>query len=325
MKLTPEEEKKQIYYRDARTGGYYGKIWTSVGKCVFCDLRDKYIVFEENGIVMTVAMFAYIDGNLMIIPRRHIKSVKELTSSEWATIRKCMYMAKKMIRKVHDLPDIQYIIRDGGVKVNSTVQDHLHIHCVPFDAPDLNVWNYRKLKYTPFENAELFRNAEKSITKSSLQFNKKYAKPTSLQVFCDLVITNSQQEVLLEEKKLGDQTSSRYLTLPGGVIDANESSFEAGLAHKVLAATGLTVDQEQMKLIASRIAPPGGIDEGQVVSGDSSLEQLVWNTYKLQKFDEAAKLRLNSKSGRLVWVKLAELDAHSHILDEVKQAIRSAV
>ncbi|TAH32182.1 HIT domain-containing protein, partial [Candidatus Saccharibacteria bacterium] len=116
----------------------------------------------------------YIDGNLMIIPRRHIKSVKELTDSEWETVRKFMYIAKKIIRKVHELKDIQYVIRDGGAAVSSTVQDHLHIHCVPSDAPDMTVWNYRKLKYTPLENAELFRGQAKSIDKLSRRFEEKY-------------------------------------------------------------------------------------------------------------------------------------------------------
>src|ERR1700744_836704 len=170
MKLTPEEQEKQAYYRDARTGGYYGKIWTTVGKCVFCDLRDKYIVHEENGVVLTVALFAYIDGNVMIIPRRHVKSVKELTDSEWETVRKFMYIAKKIIRKSYDLKDIQYVIRDGGAAVNSTVQDHLHVHCIPSDAPDLTVWNYRQLKYTPLENAELLRRQAKAITTLSKRF-----------------------------------------------------------------------------------------------------------------------------------------------------------
>jgi diadenosine tetraphosphate (Ap4A) HIT family hydrolase len=174
MKLTPEEKKKQEYYRDARTGGYYGDIWTTVGKCVFCDLRDKYVVHEENGVVLTVALFAYIDGNLMIVPRRHIKSVKELTETEWETVRKFMYIAKKIIRKVHGLKDIQYVIRDGGLAVNSTVQDHLHIHCIPSDAPDLTVWNYRTLKNTPLENAELFRSQRKKIADLSQKFDEKY-------------------------------------------------------------------------------------------------------------------------------------------------------
>lgn len=172
--MTEEERKKQQYYRDARTGGYYGDIWTTVGKCVFCDMRDKYIFYEENGIVMTVALFAYIDGNIMIVPRRHIKSVKELTPSEWETVRKFMYLAKKMVRKVHGLKDIQYVLRDGGLTVSSTVQDHLHIHCIPFDAPDLQTWNYRKLKYTPLENANLYKDAAKKIKDLAAKFEEKY-------------------------------------------------------------------------------------------------------------------------------------------------------
>ena len=178
MKLTPEEKKKQEYYRDARTGGYYGDIWTSVGKCVFCDMRDKYIFHEENGIVMTVALYAYIDGNLMIVPRRHIRSVKELTPEEWETVRKFMYVAKKLIRKVHGIKGLQYIVRDGGIEAQSTVSDHLHMHCIPFDAPDLSSWNYRKLKYTPLENANLYKEQAKSVSKLIKKYDEKYgAKP----------------------------------------------------------------------------------------------------------------------------------------------------
>jgi diadenosine tetraphosphate (Ap4A) HIT family hydrolase len=174
MKLTSEEKEKQEYYRNARTGGYYGKIWTSVGKCVFCDLRDKYIFHEENGIVMTVALFAYIDGNFMIIPRRHVKSIKDLTPGEWETVRKMMYISKKIIREVHGIKGLQYVLRDGGIVAQSTVSDHLHIHCIPFDAPDLNTWNYRELKYTPLENAQLYKNNSEKINKLSRRFDKKY-------------------------------------------------------------------------------------------------------------------------------------------------------
>lgn len=169
-----DEQTKQIYYRDARTGGYYGKIWTTVGKCVFCDLRDKYIFYEENGIVMTVTLYAYIDGNCMIIPRRHVKSAKELTDLEWQTIRKMMYIAKKMVRKIYNLRDIQYVLRDGGINVNSTVQDHLHLHCIPSDAPDLVTWNYRKLKHTPLENAEKYRAHSKKIRDLAAKYDEKY-------------------------------------------------------------------------------------------------------------------------------------------------------
>lgn len=198
--ITDEERKKQEYYRDARTGGYYGKIWTTVGKCVFCDLRDKYIVYEENGIVLTVPLYAYIDGNLMIIPRRHVKSAKELTPEEWETVRKFMYLAKKMIRKVHGLKEMIYMVRDGGNLVNSTVQDHLHIHCIPSDGPDLNTWNYRNLKYTPLENATLFRENADAINKLADRFTDKYAEAVSPAKDLKAVYREAFKQTLLKKK-----------------------------------------------------------------------------------------------------------------------------
>jgi dihydroorotase-like cyclic amidohydrolase len=50
----------------------------------------------------------------------------------------------------------------------------MHVHCIPFDAPDLNTWNYRKLKYTPFENAELYRREQKTIARLAEKFDDKY-------------------------------------------------------------------------------------------------------------------------------------------------------
>jgi diadenosine tetraphosphate (Ap4A) HIT family hydrolase len=172
MDLTPQERQQQEYYRDARTGGYYGDIWKNVGKCVFCDMRDKYIFFEERDVVMTVHLYAYIDGCLMIIPRRHVRSVKELTPSEWESMRKMMYLAKKLIRKVHGVKGMQIVQKEGAV-AQSTVE-HLHFQCVPFDAPDLSVWKPRKLKYTPLENAELYKSQAKAIQELGAKFDDKY-------------------------------------------------------------------------------------------------------------------------------------------------------
>jgi diadenosine tetraphosphate (Ap4A) HIT family hydrolase len=170
--LSPEEKKLQERYRDARVSGEYDQIWRSVGECVFCNLSEKYIVYEENGVVMTVALYAYIDGHIMIIPRRHMRSVKELTPDEWETMRKFMYIAKKIIREVHGIKGMQIIQKDGAV-AQSTVE-HLHFHCLPFDDPDLTIWNYRQLKNTPFDNAELYRQKTDNIKKLSKRFEKKY-------------------------------------------------------------------------------------------------------------------------------------------------------
>lgn len=172
MKLDAEDQKKQEMYRDARFTEQYDGIWQSVGKCVFCDLREKYIIYEENGIVMTITLYAYIDGHFMILPRRHVRSVKELTTAEWETIRKFMYMAKKLVKKVHGNKGIQFVQKDG-IDAQSTVE-HIHFHCIPFDAPDLSVWNYRQLENTPLENVELYKRQSKTIAKLNEKFDEKY-------------------------------------------------------------------------------------------------------------------------------------------------------
>ncbi|MDB5165563.1 MAG: histidine triad protein [Candidatus Saccharibacteria bacterium] len=166
------EADKQIMYRDARVSGKYDEIWQSVGKCVFCDLNDKYVFYEENGVVMTVALFAYIDGHFMIIPRRHVRSVKDLTPSEWETMRKFMYIAKKLIRETHGIKGMQIVQKDGAT-AQSTVE-HIHFHCVPFDQPDLNTWHYRQLDHTPAENAAMYQDKHEKIAKLSQRFAKKY-------------------------------------------------------------------------------------------------------------------------------------------------------
>lgn len=170
--MVDAERTKQEMYRDARVTGKYDNIWKSVGKCVFCDLRDKYIIYEENGVVLTIAVFAYIDGHAMIIPRRHVRSVKELTSDEWETMRKFMYIAKKMIRDIYGVKGMQIIQKDGA-DAQSTVE-HLHFHCIPFDAPDLAKWNYRQLVNTPVENTKLYTNKKNEIEKLAKRFAEKY-------------------------------------------------------------------------------------------------------------------------------------------------------
>jgi len=166
------EAEKQIKYRDARITGEYDEIWQNVGKCAFCDLKDKYVIYEENGVVLTVALFAYIDGHMMIIPRRHVKSVKELTVDEWETMRKMMYVAKKIIRETHGIKGMQIVQKDGAA-AQSTVE-HIHFHCVPFDQPDLSVWNYRQLEHTPVENADLYKKNARKIEKLAKRFSEKY-------------------------------------------------------------------------------------------------------------------------------------------------------
>lgn len=173
--LSKEQLEQEEIFRTARTTGAYDKIWQTVGRCVFCD-HDKgeahHEIYEENGVYMTVPAYAYVDGHLLVIPRRHVHSVKELTAEEWETMRKMFYLAKKMIREVHGIKGMQIVQKDGR-EAQSTVE-HLHFHCIPFDAPDLSVWNHRELANTPYENAEKYRDSSDKIKKLARRYGEKY-------------------------------------------------------------------------------------------------------------------------------------------------------
>ncbi|PID32226.1 hypothetical protein CR970_01405 [Candidatus Saccharibacteria bacterium] len=176
--LTPDQIKQEEAFRTARTSGAYDNIWQTVGRCVFCDhdqTQQHHEIYQEADVYMTVPAYAYIDGHLLVIPRRHLCSVKELTPNEWEAMRKMFYLAKKMMREAYGIKGMQIVQKDGR-DAQSTVE-HLHFHCIPFDDSDLSTWQYRELKNTPYENAEKYRQNQKKMMQLAKRYQKKYSKP----------------------------------------------------------------------------------------------------------------------------------------------------
>ena len=143
---------------NARTYNAYGEIWRNTGKCVFCDLKDKYIITEKNKIVLTMNIFPYIDGHLLIIPRRHFESFEEMTKKEWSTMKDLADIGKKLIEKVTGNKDVWFLYRmPKGWTAQKTVP-HMHAHLIPFHK-DLFKWDYQEIKNSPEEFAKEFRKA----------------------------------------------------------------------------------------------------------------------------------------------------------------------
>jgi len=316
-KLSPEEEKEQISYRDARRLGTYDHIWQNVGKCVFCDLREKYVFYEENGIVMTISLFAYIDGQFMIIPRRHVRSVKELTDTEWQTVRKFMYIAKKLIREVHSVKGMQFLLRDGGVEAQSTVDQHFHLQCIPFDAPDLSVWNYRQLKHTPLENTALYKSARKKIIHHGRKFNDKYKRASDLPIHCDAIILNDAREMLFIERALASKLEPDYLTQPGGRIEHSDLSLEDGLIREIYEETDAKLKSDQLQLVNSRF------DEVNYKSGPTA--KILRNTYLVKNFPVNAALKAGDDAKSLHWIPTQEVMGRSDISPETREIVRKVL
>jgi histidine triad (HIT) family protein len=319
------EQEKQIRYRDARFTNQYNDIWQSVGKCVFCDLNEKYVFFEENGVVMTVSLYAYIDGHFMVMPRRHVRSPKELTQLEWETIRKFLYIAKKLVKDVHHTEGMQVVQKDGAM-AQSTVNDHLHFHCIPFDAPDLCVWNYRKLQYTPLENVALYKKARKDIITHGVKFDKKYRQATELPVVCDLAIFSTRNEILLQERQDNMKLSPDWLTIPGGHIDDFSISFEEELAREVAEETGLIIKAKKIHLYASRI---GSIRHAKYSPhlrvSYTEFDQFVWNTYILRDVNPDTALEPGDDCKALIWMPVEAALEHDRVSPGIRDIIQGVM
>lgn len=316
--LTPEEQKRQEIYRDARFTKQYDNIWKSVGKCVFCDLREKYIFFEEHGIVMTISLYAYIDGHFMIMPRRHIRSPKELTQLEWDTIRKFSYIAKKIIKEVHGVSGMQLVQKDGA-NAQSTVDQHLHFHCIPFDAPDLCVWNFRKLKYTPLENVELYKKDRKKIIEHALKYDKKYQRSATMRVACDAIIMNKNREVLFQERREGMKLHPDYLTMPGGGVINFSATLESELAREVREETGLDISNAAIKLVNSSITPVTYVRMSRQLKAEyPSHSKFLRNVYLVTGVDLSGPLQPGDDCAAIVWIPLKDIAKQPRISEETK-------
>lgn len=145
-----------------RISDWYDRVVSSLDKCVFCDLKDKYIIVEEKGIVLSVNLFPYLDGHLLIIPRRHIERFREITPDEWVTVGKLTSLGIDLLKKGFGVEDSNILYREGGIGSGKSL-GHLHFHimpCIPgfLDRNEKGIfYTYQELKLSPLDIADKLR------------------------------------------------------------------------------------------------------------------------------------------------------------------------
>ncbi len=141
---------------------WYDRIVAATDKCPFCDLKDKYIIQEFSGMVLTVNLFPYIDGHLMIIPIRHIETFAELTDQEVLASKKLLDLGMRLVKDEFNYENLNILYREGSNKSGQSLK-HLHIHILPITADLLQYdktnfkWVFQKINFPPREVAERLR------------------------------------------------------------------------------------------------------------------------------------------------------------------------
>lgn len=140
---------------NARTvSEWYDRVASSVEKCPFCDLKEKYLIYERNNVVLTVNLFPYIDGHLMVIPKRHIEKLSELTHDEWLVIKELVDAGVRVLKAEFNYDNINVLYREGNKESGSSLK-HLHVHILPITPDFLHyekthfTWTFQTIKFPP--------------------------------------------------------------------------------------------------------------------------------------------------------------------------------
>ena len=155
---------------------WYDRKWKEVNKCVFCDLKKRFVIKELDDMILTTNIYPYIDGHLMIIPKNHVTALKELTSKQWDAVRTLEYASKKMLRALYDIKSVWILYREGplGGDSQKTVE-HLHIQILPY-TDGLVKWNFQEISAPPFETASKFKENMDVFDDLVKRYKLKYSK-----------------------------------------------------------------------------------------------------------------------------------------------------
>lgn len=100
--------------------------------CLFCDRNnpEEHTIIDENDLFYARwDNFPVSDGHAEIVPKRHIKSLFELTNNELIQLFDLLKKIKDIIQNEHN-PDAFNIGVNEGEEAGRTV-NHLHVHIIP--------------------------------------------------------------------------------------------------------------------------------------------------------------------------------------------------
>ena len=109
-------------------------------ECIFClGLSDqgRLVLYKGNLSMVMMNRYPYINGHMLVAPKRHAASLEDLTRDEMGdllkTIRDSIGILKKAMK-----PDGFNVGLNLGAVAGAGVEEHLHFHIVPRWQGDTN-------------------------------------------------------------------------------------------------------------------------------------------------------------------------------------------
>jgi ATP adenylyltransferase len=130
-------------------------------ECIFClALSDEGNLALYKGSLSMVMMnkYPYINGHLLVAPKRHIAGLDDLTVEEMADLLRTVKNAIEILKKVMK-PDGFNVGLNLGVVAGAGVEQHLHFHIVPRWHGDTNAMTvFAEVRVIPEHLEATYRN-----------------------------------------------------------------------------------------------------------------------------------------------------------------------
>lgn len=97
--------------------------------CIFCNIDKSKIIFGNDSFIAVMDEFPVSKGHMLIISRRHIENIFDLTMNEAESLQLMLIEVKKYLT-MHYHPDGFNIGCNCGESAGQTVM-HFHMHVIP--------------------------------------------------------------------------------------------------------------------------------------------------------------------------------------------------
>ena len=111
--------------------------------CIFCQEgsnRERLILTTRPQTLVMLNRYPYVNGHLMVAPRRHTSDLAELSEAEVLELFGCLTLCQRALAQ-SCAPDGFNVGINLGKAAGAGVEDHLHLHVVPRWNGDSNFMN----------------------------------------------------------------------------------------------------------------------------------------------------------------------------------------
>jgi len=106
----------------------YKEFLNTLDRCPFCSNSNR-IIIDGIHAYLTYALAPYHKHHLLILPKRHVESIKDLSEVESEEIDRLQGEGLRILRSLN-YESISLLVREGPVNINKSIR-HTHFHIIP--------------------------------------------------------------------------------------------------------------------------------------------------------------------------------------------------